>query len=178
MASIESDAFLQAIKDNLEKSAAELESKNEQDRLKLHTPLSTRVRVVQNSDSSIDGELSIVVPPDITVEKLITAMDEHTNPLHGTWVTTGMRYQVRPDEPMYENWMGMSQAETYAQRNSRTKLAMNLGVLRIINKRMKAKGRLSAQEIFVRLNWNPKNKNPRRVDLTIYGASRRKKERE
>lgn len=122
----------------------------------------TDYRVHANKDGSIDSELRVKPKRGQSVTDIFIDMESVLAPLPSTFVTTGVRYYPKDDEETdkYTKFQGMLQAQAYYQKMSWDLLPYNFASGKEIDTRMRARGRRKAEQVFVRINWNPKHERP------------------
>ena len=119
-------------------------------------------RIHENKDGSIDSELRIKPKRGQQVNDIFLDMEGCVTAIPNTWVSTGIRYKPREREEYYIRFKGLSQANSYYQRNTQRKLATNFVTGRRINERMEVKGRRKPEQVIMRVHWNAKNTKPER----------------
>lgn len=173
-AGIRSEYFHKLIKDKMEEWASKLRTIEEAGRIGVRRPLDITVNVVTNRDQSVDAELLVrVIPRGVRVEDVVTAIERYAEPIEDTFVTNGIIYPVKGDDPIYIFNAGMSQAETYYQKSS--ELPENFGTVREIIHNMEKAGRRKAERLFIRYHWNPEDKNPKSNPFGRHTREKKKK---
>jgi hypothetical protein len=117
-------------------------------------------RVHVNKDGTIDGELRVYVRRGEDPEEVLTDIENAIGNVPNTWISTGVRFASRGEEDLYTKFQGMSQAQTYYQRNVPSKSKFNFEGGRVIVTRLKQRGRRKPQQVFVRFAWNPEGTQP------------------
>ena len=175
-AGIRSEYFHKLIKGKLDEWASKLRTIEEAGRIGSNTRLDISVSVVTNRDQSVDAELLVrVVPRGVKVEDIVTAIERYAEPIDDTFVTNGIVYPVKGDDPIYIFNAGMSQAETYYQKSS--ELPENFGTVRDIIRNMDKLGRRKAEKLFLRYHWNPDEKNPKSNPFGRHARDKKKKKK-
>lgn len=125
-----------------------------------------RVRVHENMDGSVDGEMAVKVPRGTSASDLITLIEESFNYKGfspGIWISVGERFVIKEDDEVYRRNKGMHDASTYYRRAKRSKLADAFLMAREkITAGMEHKLGRKADTVYVRLHWNPDNARPKR----------------
>jgi hypothetical protein len=128
--------------------------------------LPSRVRIHQNKDDSVDGELTINVPRGMTAREIflgIEAAFEKQGLAREYWISAGERFVVREDEEVYRRYRGMNDIQTYYQRINQTNVAETLLAARtIMDAGMRKKYGRKAEIVYVRVHWNPTGEKPHR----------------
>lgn len=115
-------------------------------------------RVHPNVDGTIDGELRVKPKRGQEVRTILTRMEHYFIPVPGTWVSSGVRYYPREDERYYSRFKGMSQAQAYFSEAPMTYI--NFATGKEIDTQMRKRGRKKAEQVFIRVHWNPANERP------------------
>jgi len=142
--------------------------------------IEARVYVHAYKDGSVDGELSITVPRGMSSEeigkRLETAFGHEPGGLgRGFWFSIGARASIKEDETVYRRYKGMNQIGMYYRQVKSAKLIDNflsLHSFRVSKKTgrkhvplteaIEEKYRRKVEMVYIRLNWNPDNEQPKR----------------
>lgn len=144
--------------------------------------IDSRVYIHVNRDDSIDGELNIPSLRGTTTDDVFDLLHQPVHPAafpnrnyRFIWISVGARFTFSGDEDEYTRYRGLSQIQTNHRRylgklgaidpkTGRTRLTLPLVFLaaRKIARNIEKKFRKKVTQIFVRLNWNPDNRQPER----------------
>lgn len=127
---------------------------------------SGRVLMHAYVDGSVDGELYVMVPEDDyqgnATWNMHEAFSEQSVGRH-YWISMGARYIIEKDDEIYRRHKGLNQVQTNYQRATQTNIAEEDVVLRTqVLRGMKKRFKREAHSVFIRLHWNPENKQPKR----------------
>lgn len=146
----EKQAIYELFKDELKAASQDLQDRGYRADFRVH----------RNKDGSIDAELRIKPKRGQKVNDVYLDMEEVLAPIPNTFISAGIRYHPRKDEEYYTKFQGMSQAQAYYQEMSPEKLHVNLLTGRVIDEKMRGRGRRKAEQVFVRLHWNAEHQRP------------------
>lgn len=125
-----------------------------------------KVLIHAYADGSVDGELYVLVPEDDYQGNATWDMQKAFGDAsvgRQYWISMGARYIIKEDDEIYRRNRGLNQAQANYQRAVPTNIAEQDLVLRKkILKGMKKRFKREAHSIFIRLHWNPENKQPKR----------------
>lgn len=129
---------------------------------------------VRNADGSVDGEIRFVRPAGEPTRGFLLDVEQWIQIPRGVWVSVGGRFEPStsvmqhvqsPTTSRYEKEQGMLNIGAFFQRG-KTKASVFLaardyvpGMEKTVNRR--------ALEVYVRLNWNKKDRQPDRVGTPI-----------
>ena len=122
------------------------------------------VKLHRNRDGSLDSELRIIPRRGQSVNEIFIDMEQFVKAIPTTWISTGIRYRPRETEEsgIPGDYRGLSRINSYYQKNTPRKLATNFVTAREINKRVSDKRFRKAENVLVKVHWNPKNNKPER----------------
>ena len=116
-------------------------------------------RTKVNKDGSIDGELRIKPKRGQSTNEAQIDMEASLEPVAGVWVSSGVRYAPQRGDT-YDKYQGMAQAQTYYSRMFPQDYASNMVGGREINELMNKRRNRKAEQVFIRLHWNPEDAQP------------------
>jgi hypothetical protein len=128
------------------------------------------VRIVLNSDGSVDAEIKVVDPGTLEPRQVMILLEMSMDPVPGTWTTSGIRFWSPKDlEDEYGKHAGMAEINTFYARSVPVKFQENFAIARekliggLINAR-KEENRPpdKIEQYFVRIHWNPEGLQPDR----------------
>lgn len=149
-----------------EEAYAEIQARLEAAKQDLPEGYSGRVLLHAMADGSVDGELYVLVPEDdyqgnVNWDMQKAFGDESVGRKY--WISMGTRYTVEADDEIYRRNRGLNQVQTNYQRATGTNIAEEGLLLRKkLLPGMKKRYKREAHSIFIRLHWNPENKQPKR----------------
>ncbi len=155
---MDSKEFTDRITRALENAKEAIEGIEEKERMRFRGNIIANVIIAYNHDGSIDAELRLEsIPNDLSVNKLFTAVERHLRSVEGAFWQAGQRYEPREDEPIYNKFGGMSQAESWYHRSLTNALATG----KKIDSNMRQHGRRKPKQVFVRAYWSPGGEHPK-----------------
>ena len=128
----------------------------------------------------VDGELSVMVPRGTSSEdigKLLEKSFGHDpgGLGRGFWFSVGARAAIKEDETVYRRYKGMNEVGMYYRQVKSAKLIdsfLSLYSFRVskqtgrkhtpLLEAVEDKFRRKVQMVYIRLNWNPDNEQPKR----------------
>lgn len=153
------------------KASTEIESllRDAEGQLGLYT---IRVSVVENRDSTVDGELRITnIPHSRPIRDIMIDLGNAVRPSSmspSIWFSIGVRYTASTRdaslaaESADSYSRGLYQAQTNYRRLIQSKIPLVTLTGLELDKRLKAKRRRKAEQVFLRLHWNPSDIQPKR----------------
>lgn len=150
--------FIDAITRVFDNAKEALEGIEEKERLRFRGNIIAHPIIYYNADGSVDAELRVdAIPNELSVNKLITAIERHLSPVAGAFYQGGVRYHPREGEPVYTKFMGMSQAESWYHGE----LVDTFATVKKIDENMRQAGRKKPKQVFIRAHWNPEGIHPK-----------------
>ena len=132
--------------------------------------LTIGIRVHQNSDDSIDGELKVEsIPRGMQFREIILQAEAGATPTEGVFISNGFRFQKDasfPELNSYDRWQRLFQVQTYYQESS--KQAINFVTAKDVLENLKEADRRKPEQYFIRYHWNPKGLRPERGNPRKY----------
>lgn len=155
---MDSKEFTDRITRSLENAKEAIEGIEEKERMRFRGNIVANIIIAYNHDGSIDAELRLEsIPNDLSVNKLLTAVERHLKPVSEAFWQVGQRYEPREGEPIYNKFGGMSQAESWYHRSMVDALATG----KKIDSNMRQHGRRKPKQVFVRAYWSPSGEHPK-----------------
>jgi len=149
-----------------EEAYASIQARLEDAKLRLPEGYSGKVLMHAYIDGSVDGELYVIVPEDEHQGGTAWAVNQAigTDDLGKRfWLSTGARFTHKKGEEWYRKHGGLNQTETNYQRAISANFPeVNLLLRKKLLTGLKAKYGREAHSVFLRLHWNPENKQPKR----------------
>lgn len=128
--------------------------------------VTTRLRVHENRDGTVDGEMVVSeLPRGLSAKDVLDAASETQVPIAYGWLTTGIRFADEAREhDHYRRHRGMVEAFAHAQRATQAKIDINIAtatdrILRGMSKKFRG---TKPRQIVFRVHWNPENRRPKR----------------
>ncbi len=118
-----------------------------------------------NRDDSIDGELKVNTIRGISSKHLFMAVEAGFPGRSGLsliWISVGVRFSYQNEDDPYTRYKGHSQIQTNYRRYTAAKKALVFLTARVIAERVEKRSRRKIDHLFVRLHWNPDNRQPKR----------------
>lgn len=149
-----------------EEAYATIQSRLEAAREQLPEGYDGRVLMHAYADGSVDGELYVIVPPGLHQGSAAWALNNAVGAVavgKHYWVSTGARFTHQRGEEWYRKHGGLNQVETNYQRAVEANIPEeNLILRKKVLTGMREKYGREAHSVFLRLHWNPEDKQPKR----------------
>lgn len=149
-----------------EEAYAEIKARLEVAKQNLPDEYTGRVLMHAMADGSVDGELYVLVPEDdyqgnVNWDMQQAFGDDSLGSRY--WISMGSRFSLKEDDEIYRRVRGLNHVQTNYQRAYSTNIAEEGLILRKkLLPGMKKRYKREAHSIFIRLHWNPENKQPKR----------------
>ena len=160
------EGFDIVVAENQEEAFARISARLEDAKSKLPEGFAGKVIMHAYVDGSVDGELYVKVPEGEHQGDAAWALNQAMGTMevgNRYWIAEGARFTHKKGEEWYRKHGGLNQTETNYQRAISTNLPeINLILRKKMLTGLKEKYGREAHSVFIRLHWNPENKQPKR----------------